>query len=41
MSEAPEELRKQIFQEIKDLDEKFSGEEKELLERRRISGGNG
>ena len=35
-SEAPEELRKQIFQEIKDLDETISGEEMELLEKKRI-----
>ena len=32
MSEAIEELRKQIFQEIRDLDKKISGEELELLE---------
>ena len=33
MSEAPEELRKQTFQEIRDLDETISGEEMELLEK--------
>ena len=31
MSEAPEDLRKQMFQETRDLDEKNSGEEMELL----------
>ena len=36
MSEAPEDLRNLIFQEIRDLDEKISGEEVELLERKRI-----
>ena len=30
MSDAPEDLRKPIFQEIRDLDEKISGEEMEL-----------
>ena len=32
MSEAPEELRKQIFQETRDLAKKISGEELELLQ---------
>ena len=32
MSEAPEDFRTQIFQEIVDLDEKISGEGMELLE---------
>ena len=36
MSEAPEELRTQIFPEIRGLDEKISDEEMELLERRMI-----
>ena len=36
MSEAPEELRELISQEIRHLDEKISGEEMELLERKRI-----
>ena len=35
MSEAPENLRKQVFQEIRDLDEKISGEDMELLETNR------
>ena len=34
--QAPEELRKQIFQEIRNLDEKISGEEMELLEGPRV-----
>ena len=37
MSEAPEDLGKQIFREIRDLDEKISEEEMELLERERAS----
>ena len=36
MSDAPEDPRKPIFQEIRDLDEKISGEEMDLLERKRI-----
>ena len=36
MNEALEDLGKQLFQEIKNLDEKISGEEMELLERKRI-----
>ena len=36
MSEVPEELRKQMFQEVGDLDENISGVEMELLERNRI-----
>ena len=32
-SEAPEEPRKKVFHEIRDLDEKISGEEMELLEK--------
>ena len=38
MSEAQEDLRKKIFQEIRDLDEKISGEELELLEKKQIMG---
>ena len=36
ISEAPEDLRKQIFQEIRNLDEKISGDDMEQLERKRI-----
>ena len=32
VSEAPEDLRKKTFQEVRDLDEKISGKEMELLE---------
>ena len=40
MSEAPEDLRKKAFQEVRDLDEKISGEEMELLEMKAGIGGN-
>ena len=36
MIDAPEDLRKKIFQEIIGVDEKISGEEMEELERKRI-----
>ena len=36
MSEAPEDLRQHTFQEIGNLDEKISGEETELLERKLV-----
>ena len=39
MSEGPEELRKQMFQEIRNLDEKISGEETELLGEKEDLGG--
>ena len=35
-SEALEDLRKQIFQEIRELDDRISGEEMKLLEKNRI-----
>ena len=35
LSEAPEDLRQQICQEIRELDERISGEELELLEKNR------
>ena len=36
MSKAPEDLRKKMFQEVRDLDEKISGEEIGLLEKNQI-----
>ena len=38
LREAPEEFQKQIFQEITNLEERLSGEEMELLEKKQSLG---